>query len=154
MHPSLHHPLQHTPNQRQTKQRQLIEAILEQAEGPLLPKELLNKAQASLPQLGIATVFRTLKKLVETGGAKVVHLPGDSPRYERATRGHHHHFKCCECEAVFEIKDKVKSEIKMEEKDCPGHLDQLLPEGFQLTGHELTLFGRCANCAADHTPIS
>lgn len=48
--------------QRQTKQRQIIETMLKEADRPLLPKELLTKAQESLPQLGIATVFRTLKK--------------------------------------------------------------------------------------------
>ena len=113
--------------------------MLKEADRPLLPKELLTKAQESLPQLGIATVFRTLKKMVDEGGAKVVCLPGDSPRYERSDLAHHHHFKCCECECVFEVNG------------CPGHLEKLLPEGFQLTDHEITLFGRCANCSADHS---
>lgn len=121
--------------QRQTKQRQVIEATLKQANRPILPKELLSKAQESLPQLGIATVFRTLKKMVEEKQAKVVCLPGDSPRYERADLAHHHHFKCSDCDNVFEING------------CPGHFDQLLPQGFQLTDHELTLFGRCADCS-------
>lgn len=121
--------------QRQTRQRQVIEAILKQADFPLLPKELLSKAQTLLPQLGIATVFRTLKKMVAEGEATVVCLPGDSPRYERADLEHHHHFKCSDCESVFEING------------CPGHLEQLLPQGFQLTNHDITLFGRCANCS-------
>ena len=123
--------------QRQTKQRQVIEAILQQSQQPLLPKELLEQAQKALPTLGIATVFRTLKKMTEDGSATVVSLPGDSPRYERADLAHHHHFKCSECENVFDIKG------------CPGHLDQLLPKGFQLTDHEITLFGRCASCSGN-----
>ncbi|MGH1486574.1 MAG: Fur family transcriptional regulator [Cellvibrionaceae bacterium] len=125
--------------QRQTRQRQVIETMLRQADRPLLPKELLSKAQQSLPQLGIATVFRTLKKMVDEGGAKVVCLPGDSPRYERSDLAHHHHFKCHQCESVFEVHG------------CPGHLEQLLPQGFQLTDHEITLFGRCADCAINHS---
>jgi len=124
--------------QRKTRQRQIIENMLKQADRPLLPKELLSKAQQSLPQLGIATVFRTLKKLVDEGEAKVVCLPGDSPRYERSDLAHHHHFKCKECESVFEINR------------CPGHLERLLPKDFQLTDHEITLFGRCANCSVNH----
>ena len=124
--------------QRQTKQRQLIEEMLKAADRPLLPKELLSKAQESIPQLGIATVFRTLKKLVDEGEAKIVCLPGDSPRYERSDLGHHHHFKCSECDAVFEISG------------CPGHLENLLPKGFQMTDHEITLFGRCADCSSNY----
>lgn len=123
--------------QRQTKQRQVIETVLKHADRPVLPKELLAKAQESLPQLGIATVFRNLKKMVGEGGVKVVCLPGDSPRYERADLAHHHHFKCRDCDSVFEVNG------------CPGELDKLLPEGFQLTDHELTLFGRCADCSAN-----
>ncbi len=124
--------------QRQTRQRQVIEMMLREAERPLLPKELLDKAQESLPQLGIATVFRSLKKMVDEGSAKVVNLPGDSPRYERSDLAHHHHFKCCECEGVFEING------------CPGQLEKLLPKGFQLTAHEITLFGRCVDCSAKY----
>jgi Fur family ferric uptake transcriptional regulator len=125
--------------QRNTKQKQVIETMLKQAGRPLLPKELLSKAQESLPQLGVATVFRTLKKMVDEGSAKVVCLPGDSPRYEPADLKHHHHFKCSECEYVFDLNG------------CPGHLEQLLPEGFQLTDHEITLFGRCTDCAIPHS---
>lgn len=130
---------QQQTRQRQTKQRQIIEAMLRQADRPLLPKELLNQAQVSLPKLGIATVFRTLKKMVDEGGAKMVCLPGDSPRYERSDLTHHHHFKCQECDGVFDING------------CPGQLEQLLPKGFQLTDHEITLFGRCADCATTHS---
>ncbi|MFT6389436.1 MAG: Fur family ferric uptake transcriptional regulator [Cellvibrionaceae bacterium] len=125
--------------QRNTKQKQVIETMLKQAGRPLLPKELLSKAQESLPQLGVATVFRTLKKMVDEGTAKVVCLPGDSPRYEPADLTHHHHFKCSECECVFDLNG------------CPGHFEKLLPEGFQLTDHEITLFGRCTDCAIHYS---
>ena len=121
---------------RQTKQRQVLEALIKEADRPLLPKELLERAQESLPQLGIATVFRTLKKMVSEGGANVVCLPGESPRYERTHMAHHHHFKCSDCEQVFEIHG------------CPGKFENLLPEGFQLTDHEITLYGRCADCSS------
>ena len=123
--------------QRQTKQRQLIETLLHDAERPLLPNEILSRAQVTIPKLGIATVFRTLKKMVDENQAKVVCLPGDSPRYERSDLGHHHHFKCSDCDSVFEING------------CPGHLENLLPEGFQMTDHEITLFGRCADCSSN-----
>ena len=125
--------------QRNTKQKQVIETMLKQAGRPLLPKELLGKAQESLPQLGVATVFRTLKKMVDEGTAKVVCLPGDSPRYEPSDLTHHHHFKCSECEGVFDLNG------------CPGHFEKLLPEGFQLTDHEITLFGRCTDCAIHYS---
>ncbi len=124
--------------QRQTRQRRVIEATLQQSSCPLLPKEILVQAQQSIPRMGIATVFRTLKKMVDEGSAKMVYLPGESPRYECSDLAHHHHFKCDNCDRVFDING------------CPGHLEQLLPAGFQLNDHEITLFGRCAECSASH----
>lgn len=122
------------PKRRSTKQRELIEQVLHHADQPLLPSELLNRAQQSLPQLGIATVFRTLKKMVDEDMASVVNVPGDSPRYERSGLAHHHHFKCQICENLFEIRG------------CTGDFYHLLPEGFQLAGHDIILFGHCASC--------
>ncbi|MFP6834193.1 MAG: transcriptional repressor, partial [Porticoccaceae bacterium] len=67
---------------RNTPQRKTIEALLEQSTSPILPKDLHLQAQQTLPNLGIATVFRALKDLVAEGGVRVVEIPGDSPRYE------------------------------------------------------------------------
>ena len=120
---------------RITQQRKTIEALLEQSTSPILPKELHQQAQQSLPNLGIATVFRALKDLVEEGGVRVVEIPGDSPRYESIKRNHHHHFKCNKCEVVFCIEG------------CPGNLEKMLNPGFELSNHDITLFGTCANCS-------
>jgi Fur family ferric uptake transcriptional regulator len=48
---------------------------------------------------------------------------------------HHHHFRCRRCDRVYEIDG------------CPPDLRALVPRGFRLEGHDLTLFGRCPDCA-------
>ena len=85
--------------------------------------------------MGIATVYRNLKLLVEEGSVQVVELPGDSPRYESKHLGHHHQFQCRACERVFDVHG------------CPGDLARLAPAGFRVEAHELTLYGQCADCA-------
>ena len=120
---------------RSTPQRKTIESFLEQATSPMLPKELHQQAQQSIPNLGIATVFRALKDMVAEGNVRVVDIPGDSPRYESIKRKHHHNFKCNGCEQVFWIEG------------CPGNLETLLHPGFELTDHDITLFGTCSNCS-------
>jgi Fur family ferric uptake transcriptional regulator len=120
---------------RSTPQRKTIELFLEQATSPMLPKELHQQAQQSIPNLGIATVFRALKDMVAEGNVRVVEIPGDYPRYESIKRKHHHHFKCNGCEQVFCIEG------------CPGNLETLLHPGFELTDHDITLFGTCSNCS-------
>jgi Fur family ferric uptake transcriptional regulator len=87
-----------------------------------------------VPTLSLATVYRTVKQLVEEGLLETVELPGEVARYEPAGSAHHHHFQCRQCERLFDI---------------PGCSDQLaatLPRGFMMEDHEVTLYGRCADC--------
>jgi Fur family ferric uptake transcriptional regulator len=108
------------------------EAFLE-ADRPLSPQEVLELARKRVPSLGLATVYRTLKGLVEEGFLTPVALPGEPPRYERAGRGHHHHFLCRRCGRVYELFG------------C-DLLESALPPGFQAEGHEVTVYGRCPEC--------
>ncbi len=101
---------------------------------PLSPKEILSQAQASVTGLGLATVYRALKHLAEEGLVKVVEIPGESPRYELAGKGHHHHFCCRVCAKVYEIEG------------CCGHYHDAVPAGFEIEGHEVVIFGRCGAC--------
>ena len=122
---------------RQTRQREVIVQVLQRAEGPLSAPELLSRAQATLPGLGTATVYRTLKLMQEQGEAHAVHLDGE-PLYESSGRGHHHHFSCNSCGKVFSLHS------------CPVALPKgtVYPGGFVVEGHEVTLYGRCPACAA------
>lgn len=122
--------------ERSTRQRAAIRAVIEAAERPLTPQEVLDGARAEVSGMGIATVYRNLKLLVDDGSVQAVALPGDSPRYESTRLAHHHHFQCRACQRVFDVHG------------CPGALGQLAPAGFVVESHELTLYGRCADCRA------
>ncbi len=123
---------------RQTDQRRAISAAMRATGRPLRPEEVLIAAQDAVPGLGIATVYRALKALVEAGELRVVELPGDTTRrYELADLRHHHHFHCERCDRVFDIDL------------CPGDLSRHAPPGFVVTSHELLLHGCCASCSAE-----
>ena len=122
--------------ERNTRQRTAIRNALAQARRPLLPQEVLQAAQTVAPRLGLATVYRNLKSLVEDGELCTVELPGENPRFEFAGRQHHHHFQCTSCQRVFDVHA------------CPGDLSRLAPPGFTVQDHELTLYGRCSDCGA------
>ncbi len=121
------------PN-RNTRQRRAIEAVFQAADRPLSTHEVLSAAQGQKPGLGIATVYRTLKMLLDSGALTVVTLPGEPPRYEMAGKPHHHHFYCRSCGRVFEVPGK------------PEVLEPLVPAGFRLEEHDLVMFGQCAGC--------
>lgn len=120
--------------ERSTRQRSAIRSAIDSAGRPLSPQEVLEAAQDEVPALSIATVYRNLKLLVDEGEVITVSLPGDSARYESAAHTHHHHFQCNQCKRVFDVHA------------CPGDIGKLAPKGFSVEHHELTLYGRCADC--------
>jgi Fur family ferric uptake transcriptional regulator len=121
--------------QRKTRQREIIKQALAAAARPLAPQQVLEQAQLRLPSLGLATVYRALKALVDEGWLIAVELPGAVQHYELAGQAHHHHFHCRACDGVFEVEG------------CPPKIDSLAPSGFKLETHELVLYGLCADCA-------
>lgn len=127
-------------SRKSTRQRSAIHAALAQEQRPLLPAEILSLAQQTIPELGLATVYRNLKVLLEAGEVQSVELPGEAPRYELADRGHHHHFSCRQCGQVFDIPG------------CPADIEGIAPAGFRVEQHELTLYGVCAACSGATAP--
>ncbi len=121
---------------RRTSQRSAIVRVVRDAPGPLSPREILDLASRIVPTLGIATVYRQLRRLQEAGEVRVVELGVNDARYELTDRTHHHHFLCRECEEAFDISG------------CPGGIEKLAPPGFEVERHEITLYGQCSKCSS------
>jgi Fur family ferric uptake transcriptional regulator len=131
---SRHLLFKNRPMERSTVQRSAIREALQRAGRPLLAQEVLVMACESVPRIGIATIYRNLKTMVDEGLLRQVVLPGENPRFELSGHGHHHHFQCNQCQKVFDIHS------------CPTDLANLAPKGFTVEDHDLTLYGRCKNC--------
>lgn len=123
---------------RSTRQRNAIRDVVEAARRPVLADEILELARQQVPQLSLATVYRNLKQMVEEGELVPVLLAGENPRYELPQHGHHHHFHCRVCGRVDDIHA------------CPGDLGRLVPPGFVLERHDITLHGVCPACSKGH----
>jgi Fur family ferric uptake transcriptional regulator len=123
--------------ERSTRQRTAIRTAIEAAARPLTPQEILSAVRESVPEIGIATIYRNLKLLLDEGTIEAVNLPGGNARYEmhHPAHHHHHHFHCSHCDRVFDVQG------------CPGSMDNLAPDGFLIERHEITLYGLCADCA-------
>ncbi len=122
---------------RKTRQKDAIRAAFEQAARPLSPDEALSAAQTIVQGISVATVYRNINSLVAERWLSIVEVPGEPSRYEVAGKGHHHHFHCRHCGRIY---------------DLPGcalpTVTPTVPQGFELTGHELFLYGLCAPCTA------
>ncbi len=120
--------------QRQTRQRQAIRDAFTTAGRPLSPAEVQSLASPRTRRIGMATVYRSIRAMIESGELIEVDLPGEPSRYESAGKVHHHHFHCRTCKRVYEVEG------------CPEDLRALVPRGFSLEDHEVVLYGVCAAC--------
>lgn len=91
-----------------------------------------------LPRIGRATVFRTLKLLVELDAFCRVLLDDGELRYRWSRRGHHHHLVCIDCGAVDDFTACDVSGLVEE---------QTRRTNFTVEGHWLEVYGRCGACA-------
>ena len=118
-----------------TRQQDAVRLVIAGADRPLTAAEILREASAQTPGIGLATVYRCLNRLVKTGDARLVTVPGVSPHYESAKAGHHHFFVCHDCEKLFDLHG------------CASGLSSLLPQGFRMHTHEIVIYGECRECA-------
>jgi len=125
---------------RSTKQKRAIEAVLQAHLNPLTPIEIHQFALETVPSLGLATVYRSLKSLIADGRVVSVEIPGEPPRYERADKDHHHHFLCRVCSGVFELQK------------CLDGVKKMAPKNFRVEDHEIILYGACDKCSGKATP--
>jgi Fur family transcriptional regulator, ferric uptake regulator len=119
---------------RKTIQRDAIQEVFLKRKRPLRVEEILEIGRGSVASLNQATVYRNLKRFVESGWLRTVHHPEAGTLYERAEKGHHHHFHCRFCDRVFELPG------------CALSQRNSTPPGFVAEGHEVFVFGVCSSC--------
>lgn len=115
--------------------RAVIAAVLSRT-GHFTADELAVRCRGA----GRATVFRTLRLLTELGAVCRVLLEDGSMRYLVSERGHHHHLVCTACGRVQDLDACAISDVVR---------DLSAATGFEVDGHWLELYGRCAECRAE-----
>ena len=119
---------------RMTKQRMAILKCLSETGRPLCIEEILAYAAREIPQINLSTIYRTIKTLMEEEKIDLIDLPGEKTCYEIPQKNHHHYFLCNSCSKTYFINK------------CPKGLLEIVPEGFHLLGHSITLNGFCQEC--------
>ena len=109
-------------------------SALSDADRPLTPEEILASAKEQEPSIGIATVYRSIRFFLESEQIVEVKVPGEASRYELTGKDHHHHFQCRDCGRLFEVEG------------CPKDIGKIVPKGFKLESHDITLNGHCREC--------
>lgn len=92
-----------------------------------------------LPGVGRATVYRTIKLLLEAGVLCKLILPNGEPTYTIARLEHHHHTLCVRCGTVGEFRDAtIERLLRAIGEDISG----------EILGHRMEFFITCERCLA------
>lgn len=122
------------------QRRYIIDAVMENSEQHLSIDEIYTEVKKVCPEIGIATVYRTVQMLEQIGVLTKHHFDDGCSRYELADeskRHNHHHLVCVKCGKVIEIQDNYFGELEQHiEKD----------KNFTITNHTVTFYGNCKDC--------
>lgn len=127
--------------QRRTRQRATLAEVLDELEEFRTAQDIHDVLRHRGHSVGLATVYRNLQSMVESGEVDMVRTPDGQASYRacgRAHRHHHHHLICTQCGRTVELElDGVEALI-----------DSLAEKhGFTQVDHSLELHGLCASCS-------
>ncbi len=118
---------------RSTAPRRAIIRVLEDMPEGFTAEDIVRE----LPKVGRATVFRTLKLLLESDIICRLNLLDGAPRYILSRMEHHHHTVCIVCRKVGEFRAAtVERLMRVIGSDMPG----------EIVGHRIELYIVCDEC--------
>ena len=117
-----------------TQQRELIVDHFLRCRDHISIDELLTRVRKRNKRVGYATVYRTLKLLVDCGLALQRQFGDGQARYEVAGE-HHDHLICAKCGLILEFEDDEIERLQDKIADRLG--------GFKVIRHRHELYGLC-----------
>ncbi len=121
---------------RVTEPRRSVVELLDRKEEGFSAEEICGE----LPDVGRATVYRTIKLLLEAGVICKLALPNGAPKYSLARIEHHHHTVCVTCGMVSEFRDAtIERFLRTIGSDISG----------EIVGHRMEFYIICQQCAAN-----
>lgn len=117
-----------------TQQREVIVDQFLRSDEHISTDDLLERSRQLNPKIGYATVYRTLKLLVEAGLAQQRDFGEGQSRFEVDSE-HHDHLICTKCGLVLEFEDEEIEQLQRKVAERLG--------GFKIMQHRLELYGLC-----------
>jgi Fur family transcriptional regulator, ferric uptake regulator len=121
-----------------TRQRDLVARVVFLSQDHLSVEGIRRELRQQGARVGLATVYRTLDLLVESGLVRAHEFGEGFKRYEpMASHAHHEHLICERCGRVLEFAHE--------------RLERMLPvladeHGFQHRRHRVEIYGVCRTC--------
>ncbi|HMR50202.1 MAG TPA: Fur family transcriptional regulator [Arachnia sp.] len=126
------------PATRRTWQRAAIRELLSGIQEFRTAQQVHEALAHDGARVGLATVYRALQSMADSGEVDTLRTPEGEVAYRVCSTGHHHHLVCSECGFAVEIAAEV---VEAWASEVGGR------HGFTKVGHEVELYGLCANCS-------
>jgi Fur family ferric uptake transcriptional regulator len=126
-----------------TQRIAILEVLDSRPDKHLTAEEIYDLVKEEYPEIGLATVYRTIQLLSELHLIDKLNLDDGYVRYEIGKMGkedcghHHHHLICRKCGLVLSFEDDLLETL--EERIFES-------KGFRVADHEVKLFGYCTEC--------
>ncbi len=122
------------------QRRSIVDAIIANEGEHLTAEEIYDEVKKNCPEIGLATVYRTILLLEELGIISRLDLNDGCSRYEmvHSNETHrHHHLICNICHKVSEVQDDLLEELEDEIKN---------KYKFKIIDHSVKFYGICSDC--------
>ncbi|WP_202076809.1 Fur family transcriptional regulator [Caldalkalibacillus salinus] len=131
----------HAHSYKLTPQREAtVRVLLENEEDHLSAEDVYLLLKERSPEIGLATVYRTLELLSDLKIIHKINFGDGVARYDLNAEGaerFHHHMVCIQCGSVDEIMEDLLGEV---EKKVERNFQ------FKIYDHQLTFHGVCHRC--------
>jgi len=130
---------------RLTLPRQAILNVLAENHRHLSAEEIFLLLHEDYPEIGLATVYRTLNLLTQMNLISKFYFGDRQYRYELAseTAKEHHHIVCNRCNRIIDYDDFIEEEIKFVKK-LEAELSKKYK--FRIDSHQIRFYGSCEKC--------
>ena len=123
------------------QRRAIVETLLKHKDKHLSSEEIYDLVRADCPEIGLATVYRTMQLLDEVGAISKLNLDDGCIRYEidldDSDAHNHHHLICKNCNKIIEVKEDLLDSIELEIQELYD---------FSILDHDLKFYGLCKDC--------
>lgn len=109
-------------------------------------EEIFELVKVDCPDIGLATVYRTIQLPSEPHLIDRIHFGDGFVRYEmgsvpeRGRKHRHHHLICMKCGKVISFQDDLLEGLEANIADTTG---------FFVVDHEVKLYGYCVECGGN-----
>lgn len=121
------------------QRRSILDVIIDNGGSHLSAEEIYEMVKKKCPEIGLATVYRTMQMFDEIGIVYKHNFDDGRSRYElQNNEDHqHHHLICINCGKVIEVEEDLLEQL---EKGIENKYK------FSITNHNVKFLGLCDQC--------